>query len=108
MGTFDMEVAVLPDKAMTQPHAENNRTFWHESASQGALTHALHTYSYLKNSSVMRLLGQTGQRLGLILPAFAIILELNHTISLGQMLMVLVASVRLFGIGRILEGYSQT
>ena len=55
----------------------------------------------------MRLLGQTGQRLGLILPAFAIILELNHTISLGQMLVVLVASVCLFGIGRILEGYGQ-
>ncbi len=56
---------------------------------------------------MIRLLGQTGQRLGLILPAFAIILELNHTISLGQMLMVLVTSVCLFGIGRILEGYGQ-
>ncbi len=56
----------------------------------------------------MRLFGKTSQRLGLILPAFAIILELNHTISLGQMLMVLVVSVCLFGIGRILEGYGQT
>lgn len=56
----------------------------------------------------MRLLGQAGQRLGLILPAFAIILELNHTISLGQMLMLLVTSVCFFGIGRILEGYGQT
>ncbi len=56
----------------------------------------------------MRLIGQISQRLGLILPAFAIILELNHTISLGQMLMILVASVCLFGIGRILEGYGQT
>lgn len=56
----------------------------------------------------MRLIGQISQRLGLILPAVAIILELNHTISLGQMLMILVASVCLFGIGRILEGYGQT
>ena len=55
----------------------------------------------------MRLIGQTGQRLGLILPAFAIILELNHMISLGQMLMILVVSVCLFGIGRILEGDGQ-
>ena len=57
---------------------------------------------------MLRLIGQSGQRLGLILPAFAIILELNHTISLGQMLIILVASVCLFGIGRILEGYGQT
>ena len=56
----------------------------------------------------MRLIGQISQRLGLILPAVAIILELNHTISLGQMLMILVVSVCLFGIGRILEGYGQT
>jgi len=53
----------------------------------------------------MRILGQLGQRLGLVIPAIAIVLELNHAISLGQMLMLLVASVCLFGIGRILEGY---
>jgi hypothetical protein len=47
MGAFDMEVAVLPDKAMTQPHAENYRTFWHESATQVAFTHALHPHQYL-------------------------------------------------------------
>ena len=55
----------------------------------------------------MRLIGQISQRLGLIFPAFAIILELNHVISLGQMLMVLVVSVCLFVIGRILDGYGQ-
>ncbi len=54
----------------------------------------------------MRLIGQLGQRLGLVIPAIAIVLELNHAISLGQMLMLLVAAVCLFGIGRILEGYS--
>ena len=53
----------------------------------------------------MRILGQLGQRLGLVIPAIAIVLELNHAISLGQMLMLLVASVCLFGIGQILEGY---
>ena len=61
----------------------------------------------LTKCSEMRLIGQIGQRLGLILPAFAIILELNHVISLGQMLMVLVVSVCLFSIGRILDGYGQ-
>ena len=54
----------------------------------------------------MRMIGQLGQRLGLVIPAIAIVLELNHAISLGQMLMLLVASVCLFGIGRILEGSS--
>ncbi|MDA7992914.1 MAG: hypothetical protein MPJ25_07710, partial [Pirellulales bacterium] len=68
----------------------------------------LHLNLTKTNTSVRRLIGQSGQRLGLILPAFAIILELNHTISLGQMLIMLVASICLFGIGRILEGYGQT
>ena len=54
----------------------------------------------------MRMIGQLGQRLGLVIPAIAIVLELNHAISLGQMLMLLVSAVCLFGIGRILEGYS--
>lgn len=56
----------------------------------------------------MRAIGQLGQRLGLVVPAIAIVLELNQAISLGQMLMLLVASVCLFGIGRILEGYSSS
>ena len=56
----------------------------------------------------MRGLGRIGQFLGLALPALAIILELNHAISLGQMLMLLVAAVCCFWIGRILEGYSRS
>ena len=56
--------------------------------------------------SSMRLIGQLGQRLGLVIPAVAIILELNHSISLGQMLTLLVGAVCLFWIGRIVEGYS--
>jgi hypothetical protein len=54
----------------------------------------------------MRGIGKVGQFLGLALPALAIVLELNHTISLGQMLMMLVAAVCCFWIGRILEGYA--
>jgi len=41
-----------------------------------------------------------------VIPALAILLELNHAISLGQMLMLLLAAVCLFWIGRIVEGYS--
>jgi len=54
----------------------------------------------------MRTIGRFGQFLGLALPALAIMLELNHAISLGQMLMLLLAAVCSFWIGRILEGYA--
>ena len=54
----------------------------------------------------MRALGRVGQFLGLALPGVAILLELNHAITLGQMLMLLVAAVCCFWIGRILEGYA--
>ena len=57
---------------------------------------------------MLRAIGKTGQLLGLTVPAVAILLELNHRISLGQMLMLLVAAVCCFWIGRILEGYSRT
>ena len=55
-------------------------------------------------SEGMKAIGRFGQLLGLGIPAFAIILELNHRITLGQMLMLLVAAVCCFWIGRILEG----
>jgi hypothetical protein len=51
-------------------------------------------------------LGRSGQWLGLAIPAVAIVLELAHAISLGQMLVMLVAAVCCFWIGRILEGYA--
>ena len=54
----------------------------------------------------MKGLGRVGQFLGLALPAVAILLELNHAISLGQMLMLLVAAICCFWIGRILEAYA--
>jgi hypothetical protein len=55
---------------------------------------------------MMRVIGKAGQWLGLTVPAVAVLLELNHQISLGQMLMMLVAAVCCFWIGRILEGYA--
>ena len=82
--------------------------FQHRSAIDVIYTSFPHVNLTKTNTSVLRLIGQSAQRLGLIFPAFAIILELNHAISLGQMLIMLVASICLFGIGRILEGYGQT
>jgi hypothetical protein len=55
---------------------------------------------------MLRAIGKAGQWLGLTVPALAVVLELNHRISLGQMLMMLVAAVCCFWIGRILEGYA--
>jgi hypothetical protein len=54
----------------------------------------------------MLAIGRFGQIIGLGLPAAAVLLELNRTISLGQMLMLLVFSICTFWIGRILEGYA--
>jgi hypothetical protein len=54
----------------------------------------------------MKPLGRLAQFAGLTLPAVAVILELNRTISLGQMLVMLLAAVCCFWIGRIVEGYA--
>ena len=53
----------------------------------------------------MKSLGRAGQLLGLTLPCLAVVLELMHAISLGQMLVMLVAAVCCFWIGRIIESY---
>jgi hypothetical protein len=55
----------------------------------------------------MAAIGRLAQILGLVLPAAAIILELQHAVSLGQMLVMLLAAVACFWIGRILEGYAR-
>ncbi len=52
--------------------------------------------------SIARLL----QILGLVIPPCAIIAELSQSISTGQMLGFLVASVCLFYIGNLLQRYS--
>lgn len=61
----------------------------------------------------MRSVGRLLQHIGLFLPPIAILLQLapgnardGTAISLGQMLMLLVAAVCLFFIGRILEGHA--
>jgi hypothetical protein len=54
----------------------------------------------------MKPLGRLAQFVGLALPAVAVILELNRTITLGQMLVMLLAAVCCFWIGRIVEGYA--
>lgn len=55
---------------------------------------------------LMKPLGRLAQFVGLALPAVAVILELNRTITLGQMLVMLLAAVCCFWIGRIVEGYA--
>jgi len=55
----------------------------------------------------MRPIARLLQMAGLTIPFLAIILELSHAISLGQMLVMLVAAVCCFWIGRILEGFAR-
>jgi len=54
----------------------------------------------------MRVIGRLGQFAGLALPPLAILLQLNQTITLGQMLSMLLFAACAFWIGRILEGYA--
>lgn len=58
--------------------------------------------------ALLRAFGRFGQLLGLGLPVFAMILQLNGRIRPSQMLVMLVAAVCCFGIGRILEGFART
>ena len=55
----------------------------------------------------MRSLGRGLQLLGLVVPPLGIFLQLSETISLGQMLTMLVAAVSSFWIGRLVEGYAR-
>ena len=57
-------------------------------------------------ADLIRTCGRLGQFAGLSLPALAIVLELQHALSLGQMLVMLLASVCCFWIGRLLEAYA--
>jgi hypothetical protein len=47
------------------------------------------------------------QILGLAVLPLGIMLELGHSIREGQMLAMMLLGVALFGIGRIVEGYSK-
>jgi hypothetical protein len=56
---------------------------------------------------VMASLGRLLQIVGLVLPPLSILLQLQGAVTLGQMLLMLVAAVSAFWIGRILEGYAR-
>jgi len=47
------------------------------------------------------------QLLGLVVLPLGMLLQLASAISLGQMLTMMLLGVALFGIGRIVEGYSK-
>ena len=54
------------------------------------------------------MIGRFGQLIGLTLPALAVILELNGSITSGPMLVMLVFAGCTFWLGRILEGYASS
>ena len=55
----------------------------------------------------MRQLGRFLQIVGLTLPPLSILMQLMDSIKANQMLVMLVASVCVFLIGRVLEGYGR-
>jgi hypothetical protein len=55
----------------------------------------------------MATVGRLMQIVGLVVPPLAIVLQLQNAITAGRMLILLVASVCIFGIGRIVEGYAR-
>ncbi len=55
----------------------------------------------------MRSIARLMQLLGLALVPLAVLLQLNLTISEGQLLLMGLAAFCLFWIGRILEGYAR-
>lgn len=57
--------------------------------------------------ALVRAIGRFGQLLGLAIPVFAVVLQLGGRLPSSQMLVMLVAAVCCFGIGRILEGLAQ-
>jgi hypothetical protein len=54
----------------------------------------------------VRSVGRSLQFIGLVVPLLAILLQLQNAITVWQMLIMLVASVCLFGIGRIVQGFA--
>jgi hypothetical protein len=60
-----------------------------------------------QETTSMHALGKLLQLAGLTVPPITILMQLNDAIKASQMLMMLVASVCLFFIGRIIEGYAK-
>jgi len=55
----------------------------------------------------MRTFGRLLQRIALVLPPLSIVLQLGGALPLGSMLVMLIAAVALFYIGRLVEGLAQ-
>lgn len=55
----------------------------------------------------MQVLGGILQRLALLALPIGIVLELTNSITLGEMLLVMLAGATAFAVGRIIEGYAR-
>jgi len=55
----------------------------------------------------MRTLGRLLQILALLMPPLSIMLQLQDALPLGSMLVMLIAAVALFYIGRLVEGFAR-
>ncbi|MGE0609316.1 MAG: hypothetical protein AB7O62_19650 [Pirellulales bacterium] len=55
----------------------------------------------------MRVIGKALQLIALILLPLGMVAQLSNAITLGKMLVMLMAGVTAFYLGRILEGYAQ-
>ena len=60
-----------------------------------------------RTSPPMCTFGRLLQRIALVLPPLSIVLQLAGALPLGSMLVMLVAAVALFYIGRLIEGLAQ-
>jgi F0F1-type ATP synthase membrane subunit a len=81
-------------------------TIFHPIQGQGTLlfdVRPLNDWHY----TAMASLGRALQILGLVLPPLSIVLQLQSAITAGQMLLMLVAAVSAFWLGRIVEGYAR-
>ncbi len=54
----------------------------------------------------MRTFGRLLQRIALVLPPLSIVLQLADKLPLGSMLVMLIAAVAMFYIGRLVEGFA--
>jgi len=56
----------------------------------------------------LRAVGRFLQIAGLSLPILAIFMQITDQVSVGKMLVMAVAAIAMFYIGRILEGYARS
>jgi hypothetical protein len=68
-------------------------------------SHSAHTTVYPLRPPMARLF-RGMQHVALVLPPLAMLLQLANSISVKEMLLLVLAAVCLFWIGRLLEGYA--